>query len=103
MGGDSLFEDITELSSQIKERYNKIKTAWYSGKNSFPNLQPNNPLNYIKIGEYQEDKGGLKQTQNKPKTLQNRKRTKTRYNLYVLECPKVSYTEKSLHIYKLNE
>lgn len=66
MGGDNSFEDIIDLSYYIKESHKEIKTAWYSGKNKIPNLQPNNPLNYIKIGEYQEERGGL----NNPKTNQ---------------------------------
>lgn len=66
MGGDHSHEDIINLASHIKERHKEIKTAWYSGQNTLPNLQPNNPLNYIKIGEYQEEKGGL----NNPKTNQ---------------------------------
>lgn len=66
MGGDHSLEDIIDLSYYIKESHKEIKTAWYSGKNKIPNLHPNNPFNYIKIGEYQEEKGGL----NNPKTNQ---------------------------------
>ena len=66
MGGDHSLEDIIDLSYYIKESHKGIKTAWYSGQNKIPKLQPNNPLNYIKTGEYQEEKGGL----NNPKTNQ---------------------------------
>lgn len=60
MGGDSNPGTILELGHYVKQNFN-IKTAWYSGKNSFPRLFSAfvDNFDYIKVGSYQEDKGPL--------------------------------------------
>ncbi len=59
MGGDADPYTITELAAFIKkETNNKVKTAWYSGKNSVPPCALSY-LDYLKTGPYIEEKGGL--------------------------------------------
>lgn len=61
MGGDHNPKQIDSLARFIKTiTCNRIKTAWYSGKNSLPDeIQPMN-FNYIKLGAYNDTLGGLK-------------------------------------------
>ncbi|MEG1937251.1 MAG: anaerobic ribonucleoside-triphosphate reductase activating protein [Rikenellaceae bacterium] len=56
MGGDAAPEEVIRLLQYVKETWS-YKTAWYSGCNVLPSdLQG---LDYIKIGEYKEELGGL--------------------------------------------
>ena len=57
MGGDSSPEDVLRLAKFVKQ-YNK-KTAWYSG-NSTLYESALSFFDYIKLGEYIEKLGGLK-------------------------------------------
>ena len=55
MGGDSDIYYLLELAYLVNDRYNgKLKVAWYSGKNKIYN-----GFDYIKIGPYIKEKGGL--------------------------------------------
>ena len=63
MGGDSNPEQIDMLSSDVK-RWG-FKTAWYSGKQKLPNELRIKNFDYIKIGPYIPELGGLdKETTN---------------------------------------
>lgn len=61
MGGDAEPQEVARLSNVIKQITNKtIKTAWYSGKDKLPENQSIESFNYIKLGQYQETLGGLR-------------------------------------------
>ena len=63
MGGDADPEEVARWAEYVRP----LKTAWYSGRPSFPNT-PNNqiipnipiPFDYVKLGPYIEALGGLK-------------------------------------------
>ena len=57
MGGDQDPETINFLGGIIK--YNGKKSAWYSGKSEISKGINLNNFDYIKIGPYIEEKGGL--------------------------------------------
>jgi len=60
MGGDRKPQEIEKLSVFIKKTTEgRIKTAWYSGKNSFPSLCSLQNFDYVKLGAYVEKLGGL--------------------------------------------
>lgn len=60
MGGDSEPETVEELSLFVESfTNNKIKTAWYSGKNQFPENCSIENFDYVKLGPYVENLGGL--------------------------------------------
>ena len=66
MGGDAEPMNVIRLANyihelRIKNEELRLKTAWYSGRPSMPsNLNTPNPFDYIKIGPYIEELGGLK-------------------------------------------
>jgi anaerobic ribonucleoside-triphosphate reductase activating protein len=60
MGGDSEPKAIEELSFFIRRLTdNRMKTAWYSGKRSLPQDCSLGYFDYIKLGPYVEELGGL--------------------------------------------
>ena len=59
MGGDSNPQDVERLSLYIRNNYDSIKTAWYSGKPQLSVAVNASSFDYIKIGEYQEKFGPL--------------------------------------------
>ena len=61
MGGDKNITELLTFSSFIKIKYG-FKTAWYSGMDTMPERLIENVkdvLNYVKIGSYKKDRGGL--------------------------------------------
>jgi len=65
MGGDAAPDEVAQWAAWIKS--SNLKTAWYSGRPSYPNnpnnqIIPNtqNPFDYVKLGPYIESLGGLK-------------------------------------------
>ena len=60
MGGDSAPDEIETLAWWIKGRYPDLKTAWYSGKEEIPAGFDIRCLDFIKLGPYREELGGLK-------------------------------------------
>jgi anaerobic ribonucleoside-triphosphate reductase activating protein len=66
MGGDSEPEEIERISGLIKEKFPHIKTAWYSGRVEIPAGFDLGILDFIKLGPYIAELGGLKS----PKTNQ---------------------------------
>ena len=58
MGGDREPETITELSRYVKGEYG-LKTAWYSGFDEINKRADADAFNYIKIGHYDDELGGL--------------------------------------------
>lgn len=61
MGGDREPYSILSLARCIKVAFPELKVAWYSGKETLPDCITINIHNfdYIKIGSYVEEKGGL--------------------------------------------
>ena len=58
MGGDAEPIEVNKLSKWVHEHYNNsIKTAWYSGMDSYPTFTPD--FDYVKIGSYRENDGPL--------------------------------------------
>ena len=59
MGGDSNPEIINDFAKRIKEVYPYMKIGWYSGRKKIHSVIDLNNFNYIKVGPYIEDNGGL--------------------------------------------
>ena len=60
MGGDASPKDVERCSIFTHNQTSgRIKTAWYSGKNSFPEECSLQNFDYIKLGAYMERLGGL--------------------------------------------
>lgn len=57
MGGDNSPREVEALGRHVQQKWG-LKSAWYSGLNSFP--QDMGSLNYVKLGGYNEEFGGLK-------------------------------------------
>ena len=57
MGGDADMQEIEYFARSI-HGFSNIKVAWYSGQNTFPD--DFNQFQYVKLGAYKEEKGGLK-------------------------------------------
>ena len=60
MGGDQDPAEISNLAFAVKLRSDyPYKTAWYSGKQHIPNELNVSDFDYIKVGSYIEEFGGL--------------------------------------------
>ena len=67
MGGDASPEEVEQCAIFIrKQRNGLIKTAWYSGKEIFPETCALQNFDYLKLGAYKKHLGGL----NSPTTNQ---------------------------------
>lgn len=67
MGGDAEPKEVERLSLYVRDVTNKrIKTAWYSGREKFPENCSTENFDYVKTGAYVERLGGL----NSPTTNQ---------------------------------
>lgn len=65
MGGDREPKYIEELSKHIRDKYDNINTAWYSGMDDISSEVDIYSFDYIKIGHYDEERGPLnKETTN---------------------------------------
>ena len=65
-GGDAEHEKILELAKFIKQKYPKIKTAWYSGDDEIDTkIWDAKVLDFYKVGSYKKEFGPLdKETTN---------------------------------------
>ena len=59
MGGDGETEELWRLARHIRQRY-PVKIAWYSGRTEIPPQPERGLFDYIKVGPYIQEKGGLK-------------------------------------------
>jgi anaerobic ribonucleoside-triphosphate reductase activating protein len=59
-GGDSDPRAVQVLLKIIKHDYPYLKTAWFSGRDRLPENIDLGAFDYIKIGPYKKDLGGLK-------------------------------------------
>jgi anaerobic ribonucleoside-triphosphate reductase activating protein len=60
MGGDADPSEIQRLAFWIIDRFPRLRTAWYSGRQELPDGFDLRSMNYIKLGPYIEELGGLK-------------------------------------------
>ena len=60
MGGDSEPFEIERIARFVKARYPHLKTAWYSGKENIPENFDLASMDFIKLGPYISELGGLK-------------------------------------------
>ncbi len=58
MGGDADPQQVARRAGEIKKR--GLKTAWYSGREDFPADFPADRLDFLKLGPYREEFGGLR-------------------------------------------
>lgn len=66
MGGDADYHAVMALCKHLRSEYPGLHTAWWSGRTAIPEDVDLALLDYIKIGPYIEELGGLKS----PKTNQ---------------------------------
>lgn len=59
MGGDKEPWEVKRLALLIKEEFENLKTAWYSGKEHLQNLNIITAFDYVKIGPYIKEFGSL--------------------------------------------
>lgn len=60
MGGDAAPQEVERLSVFLRlKTKGRLKTGWYSGKNNFPTDCSLKNFDYIKLGPYLKDLGGL--------------------------------------------
>jgi len=59
MGGDATPLEIQELCRAVKVKFPNLLTCWYSGKDRLPKNFDLSVFDYIKIGSYKENYGGL--------------------------------------------
>ena len=59
MGGDADPYDVANLAMYLKNKYQDLKTAWYSGKNELPEAFHSETFDYIKTGRYDARFGPL--------------------------------------------
>jgi anaerobic ribonucleoside-triphosphate reductase activating protein len=59
MGGDSDPIEISDLAAFIKLRYPNLKVGWYSGNKEISPLIKTDWFDYIKVGPYIKELGGL--------------------------------------------
>ena len=67
MGGDAAPEEIERMARWIHERWPQIRTGWYSGKDTLPHGFDSSVLDYLKLGPYIAELGGLKSPQTNQK------------------------------------
>lgn len=60
MGGDASTGEIENLARWVRTNFPELRTAWYSGRDTFPENFDIKVLDYVKIGPYIEALGGLK-------------------------------------------
>lgn len=59
-GGDANVGEVQAFCGLIKYTWPNLKTAWYSGRETIPERLNLDYFDYIKIGPYKKDLGGLK-------------------------------------------
>ena len=60
MGGDAEPMEVQRLAGWIRQTYPQLKTAWYSGRETLPDGFDVQSLDYLKLGPYIKELGGLK-------------------------------------------
>ena len=60
MGGDNEPAEVNRLAEWMKKTYPSLKVAWYSGRQEVSPEVDAGHFDYIKLGPYIEERGGLK-------------------------------------------
>lgn len=60
MGGDADPLEVGRICRLVRENFPGLKTAWYSGRQEIPEGFDLSSLDYIKLGPYISELGGLK-------------------------------------------
>ena len=60
MGGDQAPDEVNALAVFLKGKFSGLKTAWYSGLEEIPSAITVDNFDFIKIGPYIEELGGLR-------------------------------------------
>lgn len=61
MGGDGAPQEVVALATYLKEKtLGRLKTGWYSGRQELPEGVDPSVFDYVKLGPYVEEKGGLR-------------------------------------------
>lgn len=60
MGGDQAPESVNKVAAFIKSKFKTLKTAWYSGAEKISPLIELANFDFIKVGPYIEERGGLR-------------------------------------------
>ncbi|MBR2129075.1 MAG: anaerobic ribonucleoside-triphosphate reductase activating protein [Bacteroidales bacterium] len=60
MGGDADPFEVQRFAQCVRKEFPHLRTAWYSGKERIPDGFDISSMDYIKIGPYIAEKGGLK-------------------------------------------
>jgi len=60
MGGDQAPEQVDVLASYIRKNFPHLKTAWYSGRDEISSAINISNFDFIKVGPYIAEKGGLR-------------------------------------------
>lgn len=84
MGGDNDPHAVNILAKHIREINHKLKIAWYSGKNDIAKEIELHNFDFIKIGEYIESRGGLKNITTNQKLLKLIHKTNQKKNITFL-------------------
>lgn len=60
MGGDGAPQEVAALAAYLKEKtLGRLKTGWYSGRQELPEGVDPSVFDYVKLGPYVQEKGGL--------------------------------------------
>lgn len=60
MGGDAQPEEVDRLAGYVHQVMPNLKIAWYSGRSALSQEVNPKHFNYIKLGPYVQEKGGLR-------------------------------------------
>ncbi len=60
MGGDNEPAEVNRMAVWLKQTYPNLKVAWYSGRQELSPEVDAGHFDYIKLGPYIEERGGLK-------------------------------------------
>lgn len=61
MGGDGAPQEVAALAAYLQEKTSGcLKTGWYSGRQELPEGFDPSVFDYVKLGPYVEEKGGLR-------------------------------------------
>lgn len=60
MGGDQAPEQVNSLAAFVREKFPHLKIAWYSGFDDIHKAITISNFDFIKVGPYIAEKGGLR-------------------------------------------
>lgn len=72
MGGDTEPQEVERLALRVKEKYEGMKVAWYSGRQYVPTKVKKTTYDYIKVGPYNAHLGPLSSKKTNQRMLKKR-------------------------------